>query len=124
MCQPIHEGGPAGPPLINRVLGAVKIKYVFGQISADAGHLLPVEPMTPSPNGRWVLRYSDWPWQLRNCPAPGAPAGAPRVLDIFNDVKRHHLNSGDHVVQTFQPQLTQLQQQVLELLHIPASIYT
>jgi len=27
-------------------------------------------------------------------------------------------------VQTFQPQLTPLQQQVLDLLHIPASIYT
>src|ERR1035437_2603332 len=58
--------------------------------------------------------------ELRNCPAPSAP----RILDIFNDVKRHHLISGDQVVQTFQPQLTPLQQQVLELLHIPASIYT
>ena len=58
--------------------------------------------------------------ELRNCPAPSAP----RILDIFNDVKRHHLNTGDQSVQTFQPQLTPLQQQVLELLHIPASIYT
>ena len=58
--------------------------------------------------------------ELRNCPAPSAP----RILDIFKDVKRHHLISGDQIVQTFQPQLTPLQQQVLELLNIPASIYT
>ena len=58
--------------------------------------------------------------ELRNCPAPSAP----RILDIFNDVKRHHLNTGDQSVQTFQPQLTPLQQQVLNLLNIPASIYT
>jgi hypothetical protein len=58
--------------------------------------------------------------ELRNCPAPSAP----RILDIFDDVKRHHLGSGDQIVQTFQPQLTPLQQQVLDLLHIPASIYS
>src|SRR5674476_538467 len=40
--------------------------------------------------------------ELRNCPAPSAP----RILDIFNDVKRHHLNTG------------------VDLLNIPASIYT
>lgn len=37
--------------------------------------------------------------ELRNRPAPSAP----RILDIFNEVKRHHLNTGDQVVQTFQP---------------------
>ena len=58
--------------------------------------------------------------ELRNCPAPSAP----RILEIFSDVQRHQLISGDHVVQTFQPQLTPLQQQVLDLLRIPASIYT
>jgi hypothetical protein len=58
--------------------------------------------------------------ELRNCPAPSAP----RILEIFDDVKRHQLISQDQVVQTFQPQLTPLQQQVLDLLHIPASIYT
>jgi hypothetical protein len=58
--------------------------------------------------------------ELRNCPAPNAP----RILEIFDDVQRHQLISGDQVVQTFQPQLTPLQQQVLDLLHIPASVYT
>ena len=58
--------------------------------------------------------------ELRNCPAPSAP----RILEIFDDVQRHQLISGDQIVQTFQPQLTPLQQQVLDLLHIPASVYT
>jgi hypothetical protein len=58
--------------------------------------------------------------ELRNCPAPSAP----RILEIFDDLARHQLiNADDQVVQTFQPQLTDLQQQVLDLLHIPASIY-
>jgi hypothetical protein len=56
----------------------------------------------------------------RNCPAPRSP----RMLDIFNDVRRHHLNTGDQNVQTFQPQPTPLQQQGLELPHIPTSICT
>ncbi|WP_448072488.1 IS1634 family transposase [Georgenia yuyongxinii] len=59
--------------------------------------------------------------ELRNCPAPSAP----RILEIFNDVARHQLiNDHGQIVQTFQPQLTPLQQQVLDLLHIPASTYT
>lgn len=59
--------------------------------------------------------------ELRNCPAPSAP----RILEIFNEVQRHQLvNDNDEIVQTFQPQLTPLQQQVLDLLHIPASVYT
>ena len=59
--------------------------------------------------------------ELRNCPAPSAP----RILQIFNDLARHQLiDDDDQIVQTFQPQLTDLQQQVLDLLHIPASVYT
>lgn len=59
--------------------------------------------------------------ELRNCPAPSAP----RILEIFNDVQRHQLidNANGHIVQTFEPQLTDLQHQVLDLLHIPASVY-
>jgi hypothetical protein len=58
--------------------------------------------------------------ELRNCPAPSAP----RILEIFDDLARHQLiNADNDVVQTFQPQLTDPQQQVLDLLHIPASIY-
>lgn len=59
--------------------------------------------------------------ELRNCPAPSAP----RILEIFNDVQHHHLISNDgQIVQTFQPELTDLQQQVLDLLRIPASVYS
>ena len=35
--------------------------------------------------------------ELRNCPAPSAP----RILEIFEDVQRHQLISGDQIVQTF-----------------------
>ncbi|HEV2085488.1 MAG TPA: IS1634 family transposase [Gemmatimonadales bacterium] len=59
--------------------------------------------------------------ELRNCPAPSAP----RILEIFDDIQRHQLiNNNDEVVQTFKPQLTDVQQQVLDLLHIPASVYS
>ena len=57
--------------------------------------------------------------ELRACPAPSAP----RVLEIFNGVARHHLLSNRQPVQTFEPTLTPLQQQVLDLLHIPTSAY-
>jgi transposase len=58
--------------------------------------------------------------ELRNCPAPSAP----RILQIFNDLARHQLiNDDGQIVQTFQPELTPLHQQVLDLLHIPTSVY-
>jgi len=58
--------------------------------------------------------------ELRDCPCPSAP----RILEIFRDVQRHELISEGQVVQRFEPQLTPLQRQVLELLHVPASVYT
>ena len=59
--------------------------------------------------------------ELRNCPAPSAP----RILEIFDDVQRHQLlNDDGQILQTFQPELTDLQQQVLDLLHIPAGVYS
>jgi len=58
--------------------------------------------------------------ELRNCPAPSAP----RILEIFNDVQRHQLIDNGQIVQTFEPELTDLQQQVLDLLHIPAGVYS
>lgn len=59
--------------------------------------------------------------ELRNCPAPSAD----RILEIFTGIQRHQLSSDDDtVVQTFEPTLTPIQQQVLDLLHIPASVYT
>jgi transposase len=58
--------------------------------------------------------------ELRSCPAPSAP----RILDIFNGVARHHLTNQGRIVQTFHPTLTPLQRQVLDLLGIPATTYT
>lgn len=58
--------------------------------------------------------------ELRACPAPSAP----RILDIFTGIARHHLT--DHtgrVVQIFEPTLTDLQHQVLDLLDVPAHTY-
>jgi transposase len=57
----------------------------------------------------------------RGCPTPTAA----RVLDIFNSLARHHLIDQDgRLVQTFQPELTELHQLVLDLLDIPHSAYT
>lgn len=59
--------------------------------------------------------------ELRNCPAPSAP----RILEIFHDLACHQLiNNDGEIVQTFHPELTPLQQQVLDLLNIPANIYS
>ena len=58
--------------------------------------------------------------ELRACTAPSAA----RVLEIFSNVARHHLLSGHSLVQTFQPDLTPLQLQVLGLLDIPMASYT
>jgi transposase len=56
----------------------------------------------------------------RGCAAPTAA----RVLEIFTGVARHHLIRDGRHVQTFQPELTDLQHQVLDLLNIPHSTYT
>ncbi len=57
----------------------------------------------------------------RGCAAPTAT----RVLEIFDGLARHHLHdhTGAHL-QTFQPALTDLQRQVLDLLDIPQTAYT
>ena len=57
----------------------------------------------------------------RGCAAPTTA----RVLEIFSDVARHDLTAGDGtVLRTFQPELTDLQHQVLDLLDIPVSAYS
>ncbi len=58
--------------------------------------------------------------ELRDCPSPSAP----RILEVFASIQRHHLVRGEQVVQVFQPDLNPLQRQVLELLHIPATTYS
>jgi hypothetical protein len=57
----------------------------------------------------------------RGCAAPTTA----RILEIFTGLARHHLHDPDgRRVQTFHPELTDLQTQVLDLLDIPASTYT
>jgi transposase len=57
----------------------------------------------------------------RACAAPTAA----RVLDIFTGLARHHLtDQHGQLVQIFQPELTELQALVLDLLEIPRSVYT
>jgi len=56
----------------------------------------------------------------RGCSAPSAP----RIFQIFAGLARQHLIGADgSVIQTFSPELTELQRIVLELLAIPASSY-
>jgi len=55
----------------------------------------------------------------RSCTAPTAA----RVFDHFSDVQRHHLIREHQHIQVFEPQLTPLQQQLLDLLDVPASAY-
>lgn len=56
----------------------------------------------------------------RDCTAPTAA----RVFDHLAPLQRHHLTRDGHAVQTFDPQLTPLQAQLLNLLDIPTTAYT
>ena len=58
--------------------------------------------------------------ELRACTAPSAE----RLLEIFSDLTRHHLHRDGAHVQTFEPELNPLQQQVLDLLAVPATAYS
>ena len=57
--------------------------------------------------------------ELRACPVPSAE----RILEIFADPTRHELHRDGQLVQTFEPELNPLQQQVLDLLAVPATNY-
>jgi hypothetical protein len=56
----------------------------------------------------------------RSCTAPTAA----RVFDHLAPLQRHHLTRDGHTVQTFEPRLTPLQAQLLDLLGVPATAYT
>ncbi len=98
------------------------------------GHLVPGLGQTHAPAWTQARRAPgarkddpDRVWRTCQAPAPtDCPApSAPRILEIFHDIQRHQLIDNDgQTVQTFQPELTDLQQQVLDLLHIPASVYS
>jgi transposase len=56
----------------------------------------------------------------RSCSQPTAT----RTLELFSATTRHQLTSHGQPIQTFQPQLTPLQTQLLHLLDVPAAAYT
>lgn len=58
--------------------------------------------------------------EFRNCKAPSAE----RILEIFTTVARHQLHHDGAPVKTFQPDLTDQQLQILELLNLSPSAYT
>jgi transposase len=57
--------------------------------------------------------------EQRACTAPTAA----RVFDHFTHVQRHHLIRDGQHIQTFDPELTEQQHRLLELLGVPASAY-
>lgn len=68
---------------------------------------------------RGVTRLSVYP-EDRGSAAPTAA----RVLDVFTGLARHHLiDQHGRLMQTFQPELSPLQSQVLDLLGIPETAY-
>jgi len=58
--------------------------------------------------------------ELRDCKAPSTE----RILEIFSPLDRHQLHRDGTLVQTFQPELTAQQLQVLSLLGLSPSAYT
>lgn len=58
--------------------------------------------------------------EFRGCAAPSTE----RILEIFAATSRHHLYSHGVLVKTFAPEITDQQQQVLDLLGLPAAVYT
>jgi transposase len=58
--------------------------------------------------------------EQRACTAPTAA----RVFDHFTSVQRHHLTRDGRHLQTFDPQPTDPQRQLLDLLGVPANAYT
>jgi len=57
--------------------------------------------------------------EFRGCAAPSTA----RIVEIFADLTRHELHRDGRLVQTFQPELSPLHQQVLELLDVPTTSY-
>ena len=58
--------------------------------------------------------------EFRGCTAPSTE----RIVEIFTDLTRHELHRDGRLVQTFQPELSPLHQQVLQLLGVPTTSYT
>lgn len=57
--------------------------------------------------------------ESRECYSPTTD----RILGIFENLHYHDLIGNGSIVQTFQPRLNRIQEQVLELLDIPMEVY-
>jgi transposase len=55
----------------------------------------------------------------RECRAPSTE----RILDLFNPLQRHRLREKGYLVQIFEPELSDLHKQILQLLHISLSAF-
>ena len=67
-----------------------------------------------------IARIPIYP-ELRGCAAPTAD----RIFEIFAHVSRHELrDTAGNLIQVFEPELTELQLKILDLLGIPATIYS
>lgn len=58
--------------------------------------------------------------EFRDCPAPSTE----RILEIFSTVARHQIHRDGALIQTFKPELTTQQLQVLDLLGLAPTAYT
>jgi transposase len=55
----------------------------------------------------------------RECKAPSTE----RVLDVFVPLQRHRLRRADRLVQVFEPELSDLHRQILDLMRLPADVF-
>ena len=56
---------------------------------------------------------------------PSYSPSAARMIEAFQGVSRHRLfDSTGNLVQTFAPELTPLQEELLDLLGVPAGVYS
>ncbi|MFV9630160.1 MAG: hypothetical protein ACNYWM_03675 [Methanosarcinales archaeon] len=58
--------------------------------------------------------------EKRQCASPTTD----KVLNLFNNIQRHHLMDNEVLVKTFNPKLNEVQALVLDLLKILQNVYT
>jgi hypothetical protein len=84
------------------LIGALIERQIRTAMAAAHAHHIPLYP------------------EFRGCTAPSTG----RIVEIFADLTRHELHRDGQLIQTFQPELSPLHQQVLQLLDIPTTSYT
>ena len=55
----------------------------------------------------------------RECPAPTAN----RIMEVFEEIRRHDLMDAETIIKAFEPELTPLQEDLLRLLEVPRDRY-